>query len=120
MSTTGFTTSTTDTANTNKQNTKMKTDNTVVKEKINETAFDFLKQFKDIIIYGGIAIAVIAILFIVYKLISNKSGNDEMYYRRRPRNDDIYDDQRGGLPIENNLLHPLLILLSIVFYVFRK
>ena len=75
------------------------------------------RSFKDIIIYGGIAIAVIAILFIVYKLISNKSGNDEMYYRRSY---DIYNDQRGGLPIENNLLHPLLILLSIVFYVFRK
>ena len=124
MSTTGFTVSSSDTANTNKQDTKMKTDNTVVKEKINETAFDFLKQFKDIIIYGGIAIAVIAILFIVYKLISNKSGNNSMDYRRsnsrrRRRNDDD-DDQRGGLPLENNLLHPLLILLSIVFYVFRK
>ena len=44
-------------------------------------------------LYGGIAIAVIAILFIVYKLISNKSGNNSMDYRRsnsrrRRRNDD--------------------------------
>jgi hypothetical protein len=129
MSTTGFTTSSSDTANTNKQDAKMKTDNTIVKEKINETAFDFIKQFKDLIVYGGIAIAGVLILYIVIKLISNKGGNneiDDMISNRRRRSrrrseEDEDQDQRGGLPIlETKFLHPLLILISIVFYVFRK
>jgi hypothetical protein len=129
MSTTGFTTSSSDTANTNKQDAKMKTDNTIVKEKINETAFDFIKQFKDLIVYGGIAIAGVLILYIVIKLISNKGGNneiDDMMSNRRRRSrrrseEDEDQDQRGGLPIlETKFLHPLLILISIVFYVFRK
>ena len=129
MSTTGFTTSSSDTANTNKQEAKMKTDNTIVKEKINETAFDFIKQFKDLIVYGGIAIAGVLILYIVIKLISNKGGNneiDDMMSNRRRRSrrrseEDEDQDQRGGLPIlETKFLHPLLILISIVFYVFRK
>jgi ElaB/YqjD/DUF883 family membrane-anchored ribosome-binding protein len=131
MSTTGFTTSSSDTANTNKQDAKMKTDNTIVKEKINETAFDFIKQFKDLIVYGGIAIAGVLILYIVIKLISNKGGNNEIddmisnrrrRSRRRSEEDEDQDqDQRGGLPIlETKFLHPLLILISIVFYVFRK
>lgn len=129
MSTTGFTTSSSDTANTNKQEAKMKTDNTIVKEKINETAFDFIKQFKDLIVYGGIAIAGVLILYIVIKLISSKGGNneiDDMISNRRRRSrrrseEDEDQDQRGGLPIlETKFLHPLLILISIVFYVFRK
>lgn len=127
MSTTGFTTSSSDTANTNKQEAKMKTDNTIVKEKINETAFDFIKQFKDLIVYGGIAIAGVLILYIVIKLISNKGGNNEIddmmsnRRRRSRRRSEEDEDQRGGLPIlETKFLHPLLILISIVFYVFRK
>ncbi len=152
ISTTGLTSSSSNTENANKSQGSMKTDNSVVQEKINESVFDFFKDFKDIIIYAGLAIAGILILYIVIKLIPS-SGNNEMGYmnpqmgymnpqmgymnpqmaygnpqmgymspRRgyREEEDGEYD-QRGGFPLlENKLLHPLLILITIIFWVFRK
>jgi len=126
ISNVGFTSSASDTSNTNKQAGKLKADNTIIKEKINETAFNFLGEFKNIILYAIIGIGCIVALVIVIKLVGGKKANKELdsmvsYGKKRMGIDDDDYDQRGGLPLlDTKFLHPLLILISVFFYVFRK
>lgn len=141
LQTQAFTFSKTDTANTAKADTTMKVKSEI--EQVNIQEATLLKDLGDLVgkilsfglggfgkyvLIGGIILVVLILVPVIINLVKpkNKSEPEIVYVDRQEEETNEREnnnEQEGGFNLNNlnnRLIYPWLILISIVFYIFRK